>query len=1101
MSGGISAIKGFDYQATVILDRLFNHFDRHGLSAKARPEGIDDLDLSWTAGATEHRQYVQIKKPTEDCNGNLNPTPWALSATVKELLPSAIRNLSGNGHSQLWIVGDKFDDAVASLINARDEAPIAAPLAYWSAVHGLAGNEALTVLKVERTIRKQLLRRKIHSNLPANPEEAQSMLVAEFGNFARSLGASEDICAQYAAKVIELHGCLPGVLARIEILATYGSEQEVSKRVYDQLTQRYSLPSTVIENTLFRNLRGFINEISKQPGRSFNQEELEIELRCVWPQMIPIKDLPALDPDHVTRRDLAERFTTGWIGKAIEAIGISGSGKTMLTAEISKRSRITAPDRLVYYAEVRENIGLRDVLVGVAFHLRRQGIPEPFSIAVRRHLTEEDILACLARSYSTVPREILLLIDLVEGTCSTTFSRDLATFIRALSSSSCRIAVFGQESAMRELTPIERNEHDVSRLDIRGFNFEEFVKLVTHYHSSFDRAALLDIYQSVTVGRVTGLFAKLAQTLARASTLQDMSEMAAKPAEDILAHAEQSRFANISQGARSAAEKLVCFALPFLRKEAEEIFPSENIGSAVREMLVLGLLRQHDKDSFEMHETVRAGLEGMLAIGVRRSTHQALADWYSAQGLVTAEIFHLEKAGKSTEAQMRARQLFLRGEQWSAVSAYVIRHKLVSAKDVIGVIADTQTVEDIFLLTSILQGLGESASVNELIGIVRGQRERYFVDYRWASAVVEAILEFDPEHLHSLITFSIDAAANQGQAESALGWLKVAMQRKGGAVSSHTIEFFNAQSLDIKRMLVELLLRDRHREALRAAFQFLTSNQEPNEGRKNRSAHNLALNIDSLNDTVEFLAAMPRVQVAAMLISKSASLGPLANLVWSERAKLRTYCIEVLKDSHREEVVIENAIRVLIFLAEPSLFTLCERFLTRKDGIRAFATLLPMLQPAIFDYDRYEAQILDRNAALEDRFTALSMLASAGADLSYIYNRLKAIETDPSQCQTWDFLFLMSSIQNPFPEAIALLEAYMVSLGDKGTHVIIPALMKLGELPGPEATKMLTRALTHANPELRKSATLGLARRRSRAALAALIDQYAKVDEESLLTL
>ncbi|MDD2761673.1 MAG: hypothetical protein PHH11_15445, partial [Methylomonas sp.] len=410
MSGGISAIKGFDYQATVILDRLFDHFERHGPSAKARPEGSDDLDLSWTEGATEHRQYVQIKKPTEDCDGNLNPTPWVLSATVKELLPSAISHLSGNGHSQLWIVGDRFDDTVTSLINARDEAPIVAPLAYWSAVHGLARNETLTALKVEPAVRKKLLLWKIPPNLPANPEEAQSMLEAEFGKFARGLGASEDICAQYAAKVTELHGCLPGVLARIEIQAIYGAEQEVIQRVCDQLTQRYSLQRTVIENSLFRNLRGFINDISKQLGRSFNQEELEMELRCVWPQMIPIKDFPVLDSDHVTRRDLAERFTTGWVGKAIEAIGISGSGKTTLTAEIAERSRITAPDRLVYYAEVRSNVGLRNVLSGVAFHLRRQGIPEPFSIAVVPGSTNEDILVRLVRSYSIVPREILLLI-------------------------------------------------------------------------------------------------------------------------------------------------------------------------------------------------------------------------------------------------------------------------------------------------------------------------------------------------------------------------------------------------------------------------------------------------------------------------------------------------------------------------------------------------------------------------------------------------------------------------------------------------------------------------------------------------------------------
>jgi hypothetical protein len=1098
MSGGISAIKGFDYQATVILDKLFNHFDRHGPSAKARPEGIDDLDLSWSESGAERRQYVQIKKPTEDCNGNLNPTTWTLSATVKELLPSAIKHLLGNGHSQLWIVGDRFDDAVASLINARDEAPIAVPLAYWSAVHSLARNEMLAALEVESVVRKKILLWKISFNLPANPEEAQSILTAEFGNFARGLGANEDICSQYAANVTELHGCLPGVLARIEILAIYGSEQDVIQRVYDQLTQRYSLPSTVIENTLFRNLRGFINDIAKQPGRSFNQEELEVELRCVWPQMIPIKNLPVLDPDHVTRRDLAERFTTGWIGKAIEAIGISGSGKTTLTAEIAERSRITAPDRLVYYAEVRSNISLRDVLVGVAFHLRRQGIREPFSIAVKRDTTEEDILAYLARSYSTVPREILLLIDLVEGTCSTAFSRDLAIFIRALPSSSCRIAVFGQESAMRELTLLERNEHNVSRLDIRGFAFEEFVKLVSYHHPSSDRAALWDIYHHVTAGRAAGLFAKLAQTLAKAASLQDMFEMATKPAEDILAHAEQLRFARISEGARSAAERLVCFALPFLRADTEEIFPDENIGMAIRELLTQGLLGYHDKDSFEMHETVRAGLEGMLAIDVRHSTHQALAAWYSTQGLVTAEIHHLEKAGKSAEAQMRAREIFLRGEQWSAVSAYVIRNKLISVKDVIDVIAGCQTVEHIFLLTSILRNLGEPTPISELLRIIREHPQRYFSDYRWSSAIVETILEFDPGQLNSLITFSINNAINEGQAEFALSWLKVAMQRKGGAVTSQTIEFFNAQQPQIKRILLGILLRDRRREALRAAFQFLTSSQEPTGEREKLSVLDFSLHIDNLNDAVELLAAMPRVQVAAMLVSKSALLGPLANLVWSERAKLRTHCIEVLKSSPHEEIIIENAIRVLIFLAEPLLFSLCEPFLSRKDGIRAFAALLPILQPAFSDYRRYEVQILDRNAALEDRFIALSMLASAGADLGYIYHRLKAIETDFNQGQAWDFLFLMSSIQSPFPEAIALLEAHMGSLSAKESHLAIPALMKLGELPASEATTMLTRALIHSNPEIRRSAALGLARRRSHIALAALIDQYAKEDEEPL---
>ncbi len=75
MSNGINAIKGFDYQATVILDRLFEHFECDGPTARVRPEGVDDLDLSWTKDAVEHRRYEQIKKPTEDDQGNLKPSP------------------------------------------------------------------------------------------------------------------------------------------------------------------------------------------------------------------------------------------------------------------------------------------------------------------------------------------------------------------------------------------------------------------------------------------------------------------------------------------------------------------------------------------------------------------------------------------------------------------------------------------------------------------------------------------------------------------------------------------------------------------------------------------------------------------------------------------------------------------------------------------------------------------------------------------------------------------------------------------------------------------------------------------------------------------
>jgi hypothetical protein len=1099
MSNGISAIKGFDYQATVILDRLFEHFDRYGTAAQVRPEGVDDLDLFWTADSAEYCRYEQIKKPREDSDGKRTLAPWSLTDVINELLLNAITHLAGNDTEQTWILGDAVDNAVKALVDAGKSAPTVATEPYWKAVFTLARNESIGAKDLGPTIRQKLQRWRVPANIPSDPAAALSMVVAEFGDFAKRAGAGDDLAVRYRQKADTLHNCLPGILDRTKIESRYGSEQEVEKRVYNLLEQRYSLPRPVIESTLFRNLRGFINDISKQPGRKFGQEEFEFELRCVWPQMIPIKEPPPLDRNHVWRRDLTERLTTGCTGKATEVVGISGSGKTALAGEVVEQSRICDPDRQVYYAEARPDARLRDVLVGVAFHLRRIGIQEPFRISIDSDAGNEEVLARLARSFSTIPRAILLLVDLVEGICNEAFARDLAIFVRSLSSSWSRIAVFGQESALRELSQLERDEHGVSRLDVRGFRFEEFVRLVRHNHANPDGAELLNIYNHVTAGRAAGLFAGLARALAEAESLKEMSEMASRPAEDILPYAEQRRFARISEGSRPAAEKLVCFALPFRRKDAEEIFPEDNIGAAVRELLALGLLRPHDEESFEMHETMRAGLETTIALNVRRSAHEALATWYGKQGLVTAEILHLEKAERYSEAHERAREVFLRGEHWAALAAYVTSRRLVSSCEVVRVVADTKRVEDGYLMSSILRALGERIAVDELLRILHEQPQRFYADYRWALAIIETILEFDPTRLHDLVLFSVKTASDTAQMESALAWLIIAARRKNDVIEPRTVEFFNSQSPETKRLLLPFMLLDRHRDVLRHAFQFLVSYQKEAEGpRTFPILREISLRITGPEDTVEFLAALPAVEPAAMLTARSALLGPLASLIWSQREVLRTHCIEILKNTVMEEKVLRGAIRVLIFLAEPSICTLCEPLLTRKDALGGFAKLVPALVPAFCERSQYEQRVLDCSLRFEERLAALSILALVGVNLGGIYRRLKTTEDYSKNSEGWDFSFLMECVQAPFAEAIPLLEWRMSTADEKGMNLIVPVLMKLGELATPEATAMLTRALSHVNPGVRQCAALGLGQRRSRSALAPLIERYEKEDDEAV---
>ncbi|MBP2849587.1 hypothetical protein [Dickeya oryzae] len=230
MSGGISAIKGFDYQATVILSILFDHFERH-TSAWARPEGIDDLDLSWMEGTTIHRQFVQIKKPTEDTVGNRNPTPWTVSTVVRELLPSAIRQLNGNHYRQLWVVGDAFEDAVIALIDAGEDAPAQVPSTYWRTIHALARQGAVSACTLTAEARKRLMLCKVPSSLSVDPSHAKAELVTSFRQCVNALGTDDAIVDDYTSRVSTLHHELPNVLTRIEIKATYGTEQEVVQRV------------------------------------------------------------------------------------------------------------------------------------------------------------------------------------------------------------------------------------------------------------------------------------------------------------------------------------------------------------------------------------------------------------------------------------------------------------------------------------------------------------------------------------------------------------------------------------------------------------------------------------------------------------------------------------------------------------------------------------------------------------------------------------------------------------------------------------------------------------------------------------------------------
>ena len=906
--------------------------------------------------------------------------------------------------------------------------------------------------------------------------------------------SSQKITDDYRRALNELHTVLSSALSRIRIEPMFGSEDEVRERIQINLHQQYGFDQSIVNATLYRNLRGFISDISAMPGLCFNSEDFEAELRTIWPTMTPIRHPPPLDERYLRRPDLSSIFTSQWKGRALEAMGISGAGKTMLAAEVYERSRKEHPERPVFYIEVRSDTGLRDVLVGVSFHLRRYGCPTPFRIAsvhAAGNTAHQVALGELARGLAGVPTVFLLLIDLVDGNCSDSFSRDLRIFLNSYSTTSYRLVVLGQESAFRHFSELDREQFCINSINIRGFKFEEFRQLLSHAHEPLDLSTLKQVFDSVTLGRSTGLYAQLARSLADSPSLERMRELSQSPPGELLQLAERDKFGRLSTSARTAAERLICFALPFSRSEAEEVFEEENVGTAIRELLDLGLLRHTGTDAFEIHETVRAGLEDGIARSTRRRAHTALAEHYALSGSVTAAILHLEKAGDKDQAYSRARAGFLEGRHWTSLANYVITNGLVTVKEAIDTFSSSRAIEGSYLFVRVIQAIGEPADAQTLMAVARAQLARFVGDYNWSIVIAEAILSLAPELVTELYRIAL-LAAGERERKDAISAILLASRRHGTFDSQSLVALFDSLPDEHKRAFAPVLFDNGSREALRRAFQVVESFARGSDDYREILSCFAFLRISKISDAVEFLAAVPEVDDGRMFALQSPLLGMLANYIWRKRNYFGSHCVTLLRDRSTDLPVRKAAIRILVLIGHSRLCEICDDLSARtEDPIHGFASLAPTLVPSAVNLGRYEERLLDPASGHSGRSAALAVLASSGADLDGVYRRFCDVEANADSRRFWDFLFLQMASMRPFAAALPLLRGQLRSSDDRHSVILAAPLKALGTLPGPDVTTVLLEGLAHSQHSVKQAAALSLQERRSRCALAGLRQRLA----------
>lgn len=1097
MSGGRIAIGGFDYQAIVILDQLFDHFDQHTGDARARPEGKDDLDLVWTENGRDRRRHVQVKKPRETDQGVLKNQPWRLSEVANELLPNTLDQLATSDSQQAWILGDAVQPQVRRLVAAGSAAMDREADLYWSVVHLMARAAILEQLPDGK--RRHLLKWRFE-NPPNNASDARDFLVASFGQILSTADAGNEVVRHYQDRVAWIDERLPGVLARIEILDNYGSEAEVGQRFKDRLQREYRLPSEVVERSLFGNFRSFINDVAKRPGEMIDRRSFEMQLRSAWPQMSAATEPPVPPADGIKRPDLSDGLVKPGAATVVEVVGISGSGKTTLAAQAAAALEDHDPGRLPIYVRVRAEAAFRDVMSGISFHLLRRGIPDLFGLAVESKEADETVIDRLADVFSGLSRPVQLLLDLADGACNAQFGRDLGRFACALKSGKCRLVVFGQQSTFGALSPVEAESAGVLTVNMRGFSHREFVTLVGRYHQGVDPGVLWNIFDRVTVGRPVGLHAQLAEALARQPSLDAMLAVASRPPEDMVSAAEQSRFDQLAPGTRSAAECLVCFALPFRRQHAEAAFPHENIGAATKALVDLGLLRTETEGLLEMHETVRAGLEAGIAPAVRLSAHGALAEWYNGQGDIATQIFHLDKAGRTADADVLGRETFLRGQMWRSLARYVTRRALVSAQEIVAVAARPERIANFYLLQSILLEIPSEGVDGLLMDLLVQQRSRYFGDHDWATAVAEAILALNPSLFQDLLEFTAGQAANADERREGLTWLLIAARRSPISSTDEIVSFAKSQPADVQRVLLPTLLFDGGRAALALAFKIIARSTD-DESRREALRSGVRLTIKRREDVVEILAALPRTSASAMITTRSFAFGPIGSLIWAARQQLRSFCADILGTDGGEDEVKIAAWRVLIFIGHPALETLVDPIapgpIPQED-----AFLGPAFAPAAYAAERYEGILLDPSESIPRRETALIVLHFLDVDLGRLKDRLAALPADPL-AGLWGRLFMLLFIKHPFIAGVPILQTELASPSASPLPLpfIASCLTVVAENAWPGVTDLLVQGVQHGDLSIRSASAYGLSRRRSRRAAEVLQRQIAVETDSNALQL
>lgn len=679
MTDGISALEGFDYQAMVALELMLEHFDRSGSGARARPEGVEDVDLVHSDEAgVERRLLVQIKKPRQDASGRRQPTPWLLRDVVAQLLAPRWSDLQDETTRLRWVLGDALAVGAAALLGQGDAAEIAA---------------------ARRAAAELLVRERRAAPLPdgvgrapgwespfrgdarptGTPRDALEVWAESFARRAERVCFDGPGVAAWKAVIEQVHNDLDRTLQRVTAEAPHTGPGPLREQLVHVLGERFGLEERDVRDVVFRNLRGFVDDIARARETWIDSPMLEAEIVKVWPRRVATVLPPPLPAPHLPR----PAWVSELAGRTGAVVGPSGAGKTTSATELYGHLRREEPDSLVLYAEVRQDTAWRSVLEGVVHAVGRRGDSAPYELLPSIRAGDDEALLRMADALEASATPVSLLVDLVDGGASPPLVRDLSRFVQRLPAEpTTRLWVFGQEDALAGLSDAERRARGVLQVPAAGFDWESFFALA-RLHGLQDRPAVHEVFSALTSG-ATGVPPRVADAVLRLPSIEDA--LAAAQSDDVLLAADTARYRQLHPEARAALGALACLAHPVRLEDAESTFPAEPVRAGVRAGLRAGLLYPLGDGRTTFHDTVRRTVLAQLPRSTVTAHHARLADLAAARGDHVLEAHHAEAAGQTERARTAGRAAFFDPEHASRVGARAIARRWVTASEAFGLV-------------------------------------------------------------------------------------------------------------------------------------------------------------------------------------------------------------------------------------------------------------------------------------------------------------------------------------------------------------------------------------------------------------------------------